>query len=178
MLSFPQEKHILERSVTVVYICIFFSIPSQGKHLQIIGPFLMKSDFFIPSAVLFKVTIRLSLPWELNRWMWLSGNNFISFSRFYLFERHREGERTFPSTVQNPYAHNSWDWAWPKAVAGNSTQVSHVGGSNPVTSAITCCFPESAWAGRKNYELKLGIKPMHSNVGQGHLKKLNFSNRK
>lgn len=64
--------------------------------------------------------------------------------------------RDFPSADSLPRCL----WARPKPRAGNSVQVSHVGGRDPSTWAVTCCLP--GWASGA----EPGVERRHFHVGR------------
>lgn len=60
-------------------------------------------------------------------------------------------------------------WVVPELAAGYSIQISHVGGRDLSTGVIICCRPGSALAGGCSQEWEMGLKPMYTYIGHGHL---------
>lgn len=52
----------------------------------------------------------------------------------------KEGEESFPVLVHYPNALDTWGWASLNLRAQSPILVSQVGGQDPVTWSITCCF--------------------------------------
>lgn len=92
-------------------------------------------------------------------------------NNFYLFTNFRDRERDSSSI----------HWFSPQILAiakigpglkpraRNSVHVSHMGGMDPSTWAITGCLPGSTLVGSWSQEPKVGIEPRYSDMGSGHL---------
>lgn len=63
----------------------------------------------------------------------------------------------FHPFVHSSNTHNNWGWTRPKPAAQASVQVSHLGGRDPSTWAITCYLPGCALAGSWNKKWSQGL---------------------